>query len=63
MLGKNNMQKKVNRLVLDQKKFNFNYFTGQYLNSKGKTYCLLYDFAWMEVNNGEILILSRNKVK
>lgn len=61
ILGKNGFQKKVSRVVLDKKKFNFHYCTGFYINSKGKTYHNVYDFAWMEFSDNEILIIRRRK--
>ena len=35
LMGKNSKQKKMDRQKLDAKKFNWNYFTGSYINSKG----------------------------
>ncbi len=58
-MGKNSKQRKVDRKVLDKKKFNFNYMTGYYINSKNKMYHLVYDFAWMEFSDGGILIIRR----
>lgn len=60
VMGKNNRQKKVARLILDKKKFNFNYGTGYYINSKNKRYHLVYDFSWMVFSDSEILIIRRN---
>ena len=59
ILGKNLKQKKVNRKLLDSKKFNFHYMTGYYINSKNKTYNYIYDFAWMIFSDQEILIVRR----
>jgi len=59
LMGDNIRQKKVDRKKLDNKKFNFNYITGYYINSKGKTYHIVYDFAWMEFSDGEVLIVRR----
>ena len=59
ILGKNSSQKKVDRKILDRKKFNFNYMTSFYRNSKNKLYHIVYDFAWMEFTDGEILIVKR----
>lgn len=60
ILGKNLKQKKVNRKLLDAKKFNFHYMTGYYINSKNKTYNYVYDFAWMIFSDQEILIVRRS---
>ncbi|MCP4122419.1 MAG: hypothetical protein GY751_11750 [Bacteroidetes bacterium] len=59
IVGKNARQKKVPRLLLDRKKFNYKYMTGYYINSKGKTYNYIYDFAWMEFSDNEILIVRK----
>ena len=59
VMGKNQWQKKINRLILDKKKFNFNHVTGYYINSKGKTYNYVYDFSWMVFSHKEILINRR----
>ena len=59
LLGKNNFQKKINRVVLAKKKFNFKYITHFHINSRGKMYHHVYDFAWMEFSDDEILIIRR----
>ncbi len=38
--------------------FNFSYFTGTYKNSKGKVYHYIYDYAWMEFSNQEIMVVK-----
>jgi hypothetical protein len=59
LLGKNGVQKKVKRLVLVKKKFQFKYITHFFINSQGKMYHHVYDFAWMEFSDDEILIVKR----
>lgn len=59
LMGKNNIQKKISRLALDQKKFNFKYHTHLHVNSTGKTYFYVYDFAWMSFSNDEVLIVRK----
>jgi predicted nucleic acid-binding Zn ribbon protein len=59
ILGKNKAQLKVERIILDQKKFNFKYHTHFQINSAGKTYYYVYDFAWMEFSDNEVLIVRR----
>ena len=61
ILGKNAMQKKVNRITLSRKKFNYKYLTHFNINSKGKMYHFLYDIAWMEFSDDEILIVKKRK--
>ncbi len=58
IMGKYKNQKKVKRMVLEKKKFAFKYHTHYYTNSKGKMYFYVYDFAWMEFSNDEILIVK-----
>ena len=60
VMGKNVRQKKIDRAVLDKKKFNFHYITGYYFNNKGKMYNYVYDFAWMIFSDKEVLIVKRN---
>lgn len=59
ILGKNNKQKKIPRLMLDRKKFNFKYHTHLTRNIKGKLYFYCYDIAWMEFSDNEVLIIKR----
>ncbi len=60
VIGKNRKQKKLDRTVLDKKKFNFHYVTGYHFNSRGKMYNYVYDFAWMIFSDKEVLIVRRN---
>jgi len=61
LLGKNTYQKKVKRITLAKTKFNFKYITHFNINSKSKMYHHIYDFAWMEFSDDEILIVrTRN---
>lgn len=59
ILGKNNIQKKVKRIYLAEKRFNFKYHTHFNINSNGKTYYFIYDIAWMEFSDDEILIIRK----
>jgi len=61
IMGKNKEQKKIDRLVLEKKKFRFNYITGIYVNNRGKIYHYVYDFAWMTFSDQEILIVRKTK--
>ena len=44
-MGKYTTQKKVSSMVLDRKRFNYNYITKFTINKEGKTYHHVYDFA------------------
>jgi len=59
LLGKNRTQIKVNRNVMAQKKFRFKYHTHLHVNSRGKTFHYIYDLAWMEFSDDEILIIRK----
>ena len=58
-MGKNKVQLKIPRITLDKKKFNFKYHTHTHLNTQGKTYFYVYDFAWMEFSDDEVLIIRK----
>ena len=60
VLGKNKTQTKVYRNVLERKKFRFKYLTHFHVNSKGKTFHYIYDLAWMEFSDDEILIVRKH---
>lgn len=59
IMGKNKRQRKVDRLLLEKKKFRFNYYTSSSVNSKNKTYYHVYDFSWMSFSDQEILIIRK----
>ena len=59
IMGKRKVQCTVERAVLEKKKFTFKYHTHQQTNSKGKIYHYVYDFAWMEFSNDEIMIVRK----
>ncbi len=56
IIGKNFIQKKIHRMILDQKKFNYSYITGIHINNQGKTVNHVYDFSWIIFSDEEILI-------
>ena len=56
IVGKNKVQMKVVRDLLDDKKFNFSYITHYHINYQGKTVSYVYDFSWMIFSDQEILI-------
>ena len=59
ILGKRENQIKVKRVILVKKGFHFKYLTHFHVNSRGKMYNHIYDFAWMEFSDDEILIVRR----
>ncbi|MDB9882569.1 hypothetical protein OAD66_05490 [Bacteroidia bacterium] len=58
-LGKNKTQVKIYRNVLEDKKFRFKYHTHTAINSKGKIFHYVYDLAWMEFSDDELLIVRK----
>lgn len=59
LLGKNKSQIKIYRTLLEQKKFRFKYHTHFHINSKAKMFHYIYDIAWMEFSDDEILIIRK----
>lgn len=59
LMGKNTVQKKVDRTALEFKKFRFKYMTHYHTNKHGKIYNYIYDFAWMEFSSDIILIVRK----
>jgi len=59
IIGKNQGQKKIPRLMLDKKKFSYKYHTHLFRNSKGKLFFYCYDIAWMEFSDNEVLIIKK----
>lgn len=47
------------RIVLERAKFRFDYHTGIHLNKEGKTYHLVYDYAWMDFTNQSVLVVRK----
>lgn len=59
ILGKNKTQIKVYRNLLEKKKFRFKYHTHFHINSKNKMFYYVYDLAWMEFSDDEILVVRK----
>lgn len=57
LMGKKRRKLKLSRIELERKKFIFKYSTHSHINKEGKIYFYIYDFAWMEFSDNEILIL------
>jgi len=56
LMGKTAKQKKIKKIWLDKKKFNYSYVTAYHLNSKNKMVNHIYDFSWMVFSDEEVLI-------
>lgn len=59
LMGKNKLQIKLYRNRLEKKGFRFKYHTHFYINSRGKTFFYVYDLAWMEFSDDEILVVRK----
>ena len=49
------------KLVLDQASFRWEYYTGMYKNKEGKHFYLVYDFAYCQFTNGEVMLIRKTK--
>ena len=56
IMGKASTQKKVQRALLDAKKFNYGYITHFHINSQNKFVHYVYDFSWIIFSDQEILL-------
>jgi len=61
IMGPKLIKKMVLRSELVQKKFQFKFLTHYNQNSSGKIYHHVYDFAWMEFSDDEVLIIHQKK--
>ncbi|MDD3685284.1 MAG: hypothetical protein PHE56_00820 [Bacteroidales bacterium] len=61
IMGTKAAKKMILRSELVRKKFQFKYITHFNVNSSGKMYHHVYDFAWMEFSDDEILIIRQKK--
>jgi hypothetical protein len=51
----------VDKAVLDQTGFKYDYHTSHYTNKEGKVYWIVYDLAWMTFSDQKILIVRKAK--
>ena len=51
------------KLILTKAGFRWEYCTGIYLNKDGKTYFIVYDYAWMAFSNQQILVVKKQLSK
>lgn len=59
ILGKNKTQIKTYRNRLEKKGFRFKYHTHFHINSKNKTFYYVYNLAWMEFSDDEVLVIRK----
>ncbi len=48
------------KIVLTRAKFRFEFHTGQYINKEGKTYWIVYDYAWMLFSDQKVLVVRKS---
>ena len=63
IMGKHKIQIKVPIIILEKKKFNFNYMTKYHVNKQGKVYHYVYDFSYMTFSDNEVLINRRSFIR
>lgn len=56
LMGKNGLHKKIPKIEIDKKKFNWTYITHYHINSQGKEVRYLYDFSYIIFSDQEVLI-------
>lgn len=59
VMGDKGKRKQIDKILIDKANFKYPYITGNYKNSKGKTFNVVYDYAWMEFSTGKLLIIKR----
>ena len=61
-LGKNKVQLKVDRSLLDKKNFKWDYHTSTHVNVQNKLVTYLYDISWLLFTNQEVLISRKRNM-
>lgn len=61
MLMGDSVKETFDRSILVRANFRWEYMTGIYKNKQGKWYHLVYDFAWMEFTNQQIMVVRKAK--
>jgi len=59
LMGRHKTQIKLDRIYLERKKFRFKYLTHFHINKRGKILHWVYDFAWMQFSDDDILIVRK----
>jgi len=47
------------RTVLTRAKFRWEFMTGVYWNKEGKMYRIVYDYAWMDFTDQQVLVVRK----
>jgi predicted nucleic acid-binding Zn ribbon protein len=56
IMGKSATSKKIDKKLLDAKKFNWTYITHYHINKQGKTVHYVFDFSYIVFSDQEVLI-------
>jgi hypothetical protein len=51
----------IDRAVLVRAKFRWEFMTGYYINKENKMYRLVYDYAWMDFSDQQVMIVRKSK--
>ncbi|MBE27089.1 MAG: hypothetical protein CMN33_05325 [Saprospirales bacterium] len=62
ILGKNKVQLKVERSLLDKKNFKWDYHTSTHVNVQNKLVTYLYDISWILFTDQEVLIRRKRNI-
>jgi len=62
IMGKSGKSKKILKLDLDQKKFNYSYITGMHVNKEGKQVFHVYDFSYLIFSDQEMFIFRNPRL-
>lgn len=62
LLGVNKRSIYIHKFELIKRKFNFKYMTHLTTSKKGTTYCCIYEFVWIELENEEIYIQKQKSI-
>lgn len=56
----NSKKEMFDRAILTRAKFRWEYMTGLYRNKEDKLYYIVYDYAWMEFSNQQVLVVRKS---
>ena len=56
VMGKASKMKKITKLTLDQKHFNYSYITGMHVNKQNKQVFHIYDFSYLIFSDQEVML-------
>ncbi len=63
LLGKNKIQFKIHRSLLDKKNFKWDYHTSTHVNVQNKLVTYVYDISWILFSDQEVLIRRKRTME